>query len=267
MRTKGFVEPPTVLDMASNVPRAKEAPAAVNGGTFTWAKDWSAVESGDMLINQGGVLDGTDYCCHPDSSASCQIQYQSSRGIKYMDYSNNRTRYEDTLTGEIEVNDFKAGKSLKVVHNETTSEDRCVSYCPIDPEDTLDAGAAYFLDSDAKDKGAAIFNGQPVNQWEWKDKILKFITMSTTDFYASSTSGQYVPVAQKQVLSPFGHQLGVTNNTWTAFKPGPQPAEKFNIKGVETCPQDQGCNQPPAQLRRLINRQYHTFARYQQVLN
>ena len=47
------------------------------------------------------------------------------------------------------------------------------------------------------------------------------------------------------------------------FKAGPQPAAKFDIHGVDTCPEDPQCNAPPAQLRRLMARQYHTFARYQ----
>ena len=29
--------------------------------------------------------------------------------------------------------------------------------------------------------------------------------------------------------------------SWTNFKAGPQPAEKFDIKGVDTCPQDPQC--------------------------
>jgi hypothetical protein len=268
MNKAGFVQPATVMDMMANIPRPVKAERkTVDAGAFTWANDWSAVEAGDMLINQGAVQSGQDYCCLPEASAQCQVQYQSNHGVKYMDYSNNRTRFEDTGDGSIEVNDYAHGKSMKVVHNTTTGEDTCVSYCPIDPEDTLDAGAAYFLDSNAKDMGSAIFDGQPVNKWEWKEKLLKILTMSTTDFYASSASGQYVPVFQTQALTPFGQHLGVSNNTWTSFKTGKQPAEKFDIKGMDTCPQDSGCNQPPAQLRRLVNRQYHTWARYQQVLH
>ena len=60
-----------------------------------------------------------------------------------MDYSNNRTRVED-LDGTIQVDDFKARMSMEVIHNGT--HDVCKKYCPIDKEDTLDGGAAYFLD-------------------------------------------------------------------------------------------------------------------------
>ena len=109
-----------------------------------WPTDWSAAEHAVSLINQGGSqgADG-DYCCHPQATVQCQIQYQSGGGQRYMDYSNNRTRVED-LDGTIQVDDFKARMSMEVIHNGT--HDVCKKYCPIDKEDTLDGGAAYFLD-------------------------------------------------------------------------------------------------------------------------
>merc|ERR1712054_263951 len=102
-----------------------------------------------------------------------------------MDYSNNRSRLEGT-DGTISVDDFKMHMSMEVKHNATTGKDECVKYCPIDPEETLDGGAAFFLDDQAKDMGATTYDGQPAEHWQWKEKILKIITMSTTDFFATT---------------------------------------------------------------------------------
>jgi len=182
-----------------------------------------------------------------------------------MDFSNNRTRIEGT-DGTIQVDDYKARKSMDVIHNGT--HDVCRKYCPIDKEDTLDGGAAYFLDDNAKDMGAVTFEGKPAEQWQWKDMLFKIITMSTTNFFAETTAaGGYTPVAQVQDISPFGQKLGQSNMTWSGFTAGKQPTTKFDIHGVDTCPQDQGCNAPPSQLKRLQAKQYHTFARYQSILN
>ena len=149
-----------------------------------------------------------------------------------------------------------------MIHNGT--HDVCKHYCPIDKEDTLDGGAAYFLGDNAKDLGATTFEGKPAEEWQWKDKIFKIFIMSTTNFWASTSSaGAYTPLAQVQDLAPFGRHLGQSNMTWTDFKTGKQPVEKFDIQGMSTCPMDNGCNAPPAQLRRLQTRQYHAFARYQ----
>merc|ERR1712178_674750 len=153
--------------------------------------------------------------------------------------------------------------SMEVKHNATTGKDECVKYCPIDPEETL-GGAAFFLDDQAKDMGATTYDGQPAEHWQWKEKILKIITMSTTDFFATTdATGYYSPLAQTQDLAPLGRHLGTSNLTWATFRPGKQPAEKFDIANQKSCPQDPQCNSPSKQLRRLALRQWKTFARYQ----
>merc|ERR1712072_986767 len=179
--------------------------------------------------------------------------------MRYMDYTNQRTRIDDPVRGTT-VDDFKAHKSLSVVHNGT--HDVCKSYCPIDSEDTLDGGQAYFVETNATDKGATTFDGKAVNQWEWKEKILKIVTMSTTDFYADVSGATVTPVAQVQNLTPFGQHIGQSNMTWTSFTAGAQPAAKFDIQGADTCPQDPQCGQQSKQLHRLMTGQRHTFARY-----
>lgn len=256
--------PQTLLDL---LPQKGSAQSDVTGAAAeaagVWANDWSATEAAIMVINQGAVRTGDAYCCRPSETASCQVQLSTGGGTRYMDHSNQRTRIEE-VSGAIGVDDFKGLKSMAVVHNGT--HDVCKSYCPIDKEDTLDAGAAYFLDDKAKDLGRTMFEGRKVNEWQWKELLLKIFTVSTTNFYASvDEQNNVTPVAQSQTLAPFGPPLGTSNMTWSAFKPGKQPAEKFAIVGEESCPQDSQCGSPQWQLKRLAARQYHSFARYQQI--
>ena len=234
-------------------------------GKKAWPQDWSAVEAQVMIVNEGGQVsaDGRSVCCAESAFASCTVQLSSGGGKRYMDYTNRRTRLEDPVNG-VEVDDYKAHKSYAVVHNGT--HDVCQSYCPLDPRDTLDGGAAYFLGPNATDLGAATFRGAAANEWQWEQKIFGKVTMQTSDFYADVASDpKYVlPLGQVVHLTPFGRlpQIGEQNMTWTGFQQGPQPASKFDIAGAATCPENPQCGSPQKQRRRLAAAQYHTFARY-----
>ena len=72
----------------------KKKPSQSNvGSDLTWPKDWSSTETAKMLINQGGSPgpDGS-MCCASNYAAQCQIQSQYSNGMKYFDYTHQRTR-------------------------------------------------------------------------------------------------------------------------------------------------------------------------------
>ena len=96
------------------------------------------------------------------------------------------------------------------------------------------------------------------------DTILKVIKMETTDFYAKmGANGDALPLFQTTALTPMGQaQIGTENRTWSNFTAGTPPAAKFNIAGVATCPMSGNCGQQSLQLRRLSNKQLHTYARY-----
>lgn len=222
--------------------------------------DWSASETASMLINQGGHDDGQgNICCTDGAPGQCQIQAQYISGQKYFDYSNNRTRFEDPVNGFV-VDDYKMGKSMLIYPENNT----CKEYCPIDPEDAL---LPFGIDDDAKDLGSVTIDGKVLEHYQWKDVILKIIKMSTTDFYCDQSNSSYaIPVSQSEALTPFGGaQIGSSNNTWTNFVAGKQPAEKFDIKGADTCPESAQCGQSVRQLHRLSNRQYRTWLRYAQL--
>ena len=87
--------------------------------------------------------------------------------------------------------------------------------------------------------------------------------MQTTDFYAAINGNTASPIGAVTALTPFGGpQIGGSTVSWTNFKAGPQPAEKFDIQGVDTCPQDSQCGQQSLQLQRLASKQFYTYARY-----
>jgi hypothetical protein len=220
------------------------------------------MESSGMVINQGGQpsKDGESICCASDFGSQCQIQIQYSEGQRYYDHTNQRSRLEDPVNG-IEVDDFKAHKSMLVVHNGT--HDVCQKYCPIDPRDTLDAGKTHFLDDNATDLGTATFMNQTAEHWQWKQTIFKVITMQTSDFYAVTSGKTVQPLGRVDKLTPFGGpQIGQGQVSYENFQAGTPSADKFNIQGMDTCPQDPQCGQQSRQLNRLALGQMHTFWTY-----
>jgi hypothetical protein len=250
---------------ADKTTKGSDATPAAVASTATWPNDWSATETQTMLINQGGTPDAAgDTCCKADYFSQCQVQSQYQTGVHYYDFTNQRSRFEDPVNG-ITVNLFgKIMKSMAVVHNGT--HDVCQKYCPIEAGDSLDGGKDYFLDRNATDLGKATFQKKAAEHYQWKDMAFGFLTMSTTDFYSdeSTTPGKAMPIGLIEKLTPFGGaQIGQSTVNWGNFKAAAQPASKFDIQGVDTCPQDpQGCGQNSKQLLRKAEGLTNTFARY-----
>jgi len=253
-------------EVVAQSPVIEETESTPTSNNITFPNDWSAQETVHLVINQGGKLDPSgDLCCAHAVIGECQVQTQYQKGQKYFDYSNQRTRFEDAVTGEIIVNDYTSGKEMSVVHNETLGYDVCTEYCPL--QDDLDI---FGIDPDAKDRGASIdpISGQPAEHYHWMDVILKIIEMSHTEFYADISGDTAKPLSQMEFITPFGGPaIGSTNNTWANFTAGKQPADKFDIHGMDTCPQSPNCGQSSRQLHRIANRDYKTFAKYLKLLN
>ena len=92
----------------------------------TFPNDWSAEEKAHLVINQGGKPDADgNLCCAHAVVGECQVQSEYQHGQKYFDYSNKRTRFEDSVSGEITVNDYKKNKEMLVVYNSTLGYDIC----------------------------------------------------------------------------------------------------------------------------------------------
>jgi len=186
------------------------------------------------------------------------VQSQRLKGTRYHDVTNQRTRFDDRLSGQKIVDDFAAHKSMLI--NVTNGVETCQEYCPLSPDDAL---GAFELPQDAKDLGKATIDGKSAEHYQWFDKIFKIIKMQSYDFYAVGG----LPYFQTSAITPFGGPaIGHQNQTWTGFKAGPPDASKFKIAGMDTCPQSQQCGQQLLQAHRLATRQAHAFFAHQLAL-
>ena len=142
--------------------------------------DFVAAEDALMLIDQGG-LSGVgqapgDVCCAPQSPG-CQVQLSHSKGTRYFDLSHQRTRFDDSLTGGIVIDDYKLHKTYSVTVD--GGVEKCKEYCPIDVNDTMRPFSPFSPFDTIKDLGATTFEGKPAEAYQWSEKVLKIITMST----------------------------------------------------------------------------------------
>ena len=265
-----FFPKPTMRELAEvEVKRGVAAPP--NGPlppqpNITFVADFTAHEELLSLINQGGTTVGGDPCCLSNAPApQCQVQLQHQSGMRYLDVTNQRTRFEDAVGKQTVIDDYKTKQSMLI--NVTDGKETCQEYCPIDPDDKLEPFDPFDPFDPTKDMGAttiAGYNGT-VEHYQQKDRILKIIVMSTTDFYANIANPKAaIPVYSQQELTPFGKTppIGTTNQTWTAFKAGPPSATKFVIAGMATCPMSKQCGSDSKQAHRIALRQFHTASNY-----
>jgi hypothetical protein len=256
---------PSMLELAklqaAEAPDQVDAAAAVSlEDSPTFIKDFTYEETGQMIINQGGLPEDAQggVCCDA-SSPQCQVQVSGLDGTRYWDVTNNRTRLDDHLQGVTLVDDYNTQKTLNV--NYTTGE--CMYTCPLE-EETLEG---FSIDPAAKDIGASTIGNLTVEGYEYSDVILKVIKMQTTDMYVDQTTDPTaaVPVFSHTVLTPFGRTpaIGSQNQTFSNLVRGTPDPSKFDIKGADTCPDGaEQCQQQTLQLHRLMSRNYHTFWKY-----
>lgn len=246
---------------AHSLTAAAPSPPAPN---VSFGTDWTAHENGLLMIAQGASFGaGGDPCCAENSpNPQCQVQLQHFEGQRYYDLTNQRSRFEDSVIMQVTVDDYTSLKSMLI--NTTNGVDTCQEYCPIDPDDKLEAFDPFDPFDTVKDLGKTTFEGKAAEHYQWSDKIFKIIKMQTTDFYADiSNPKAAVPLFSTTVLTPFGQApMGRQNETWTNFTHAAPPAAKFKIAGVATCPQSGQCGQQSKQTHRLHMRQFHTFARH-----
>jgi len=238
-------------------PAAADPPQQPN---ITFVGDFSAHENSIMQIIQGGVEINGDPCCSSDSPyPQCQIQMQHRGGMRYMDIKNQRTRFDDEVSGEMIADDFTSHMSMLL--NKTDGVDTCQEYCPLDPQDTLTPIDPFDPFDKTVDKGATTIDGKAVEHYFWADKILKIITMSKTDFYADIKDPKNaIPVFLSQHLTPLGQDLGRTNQTWSNLKAGTPSADHFKIAGMKTCPKSSKCQSSNMLMHHVQTRNYHTLA-------
>jgi hypothetical protein len=243
---------------------AAAAPPPALRATPKFSADFTTQTDHVMRVAQGPVTfkSNGDGCCPLDALGQCQVQMTTARGTYYHDYTHNRTRDEDTISGKTTVNDYKTRMSMII--NVTGGVETCQEYCPIDPRDVLDEGISF--PSDAKDLGPTHWEGHAVEKWEYSDVILKVIKMTTSDWFVDQSGASPKPLFKSQAITPFGRTppIGYDNFTYTSWVDGTPPAAKFNIQGVASCPKSSRCGSPARQMTRRRMGEWHGFSRYEE---
>ena len=172
------------------------------------------------------------------------------------------------------MDEYDLGKSMLVVN--VSGVETCREYCPITLEDDMTPLA---LPKAARRIGHTQHEGETVDHWHWADRIFKFIPMTEYDFYSvnrsvpSAGNTTYcvdknatcaVPLSSTLAITPFGKRppVGWQNVTWRSLKMQLPPAAKFDVAGVDTCPQSKSCDSQSWQAHRLGSRQIHTYVSY-----
>jgi hypothetical protein len=251
---------PERFEALAQAAAAKDDPSEPN---ITFVSDFTAHESSIMLISQGGVEINGDPCCSADSPfPQCQIQLQHREGVRYLDVTNQRTRFDDAVSGQ-NIADIFGNVMKSMLINVTNGKDTCQEYCPIQSGDSLRPIDPFDPFDKIVDKGATTMGGKPVEHYFWADKILKFLTMSKTNFYADIANKKAaIPVFLSQHMTPLGQDLGTTNQTWSNVSAGVPAAAKFAIQGIATCPMSKNCQQSEMLAHYAQSRMHHTLAHY-----
>jgi hypothetical protein len=216
--------------------------------------DWTSIEEDFMVVYQGQYTqNGDDYCCN-DQNCEVQTQYQS--GHNYFDYTHNRTRFDDPAQGSIVSLFYPIYKEMAVDDTNT-----CTSYCPI--EDDLEP---YALDANSTDEGQKIVRNITTELWEYKEMAFGVIVMETDDVYVDQSKTPAIPIQEIDYLTPFGEAIGQSTSTYLSFIPGTPSPSHFDVKGIDACPQDSGCDQQMRQFVRRRNRSWKTWLKsYQRI--
>ena len=256
---------------AAAIKRAERLAALTAAGkpypmpNVTFATDFVATEVGASMINQGGHLAANgDPCCSPASGApQCQIQTSAFNGKRYFDYTNSRERFEDAIENEVTVDDYTVHMSMKI--NVTDGVETCEEFCPIDKQDSMRPFNPFDPFDKVMDMGEVTVDGKTAEHYRWSDKILKYIPMQTTDFYADiSNPKAAVPLKSAEAITPLGRKppIGFNNRTWSGWTSATPPADKFKIAGVKTCPESNKCQSQSKQAHRMRTGQLHTFLQH-----
>eukprot|EP01138_Halocafeteria_seosinensis_P006080 gb/GECG01006215.1/.p1 GENE.gb/GECG01006215.1/~~gb/GECG01006215.1/.p1 ORF type:complete len:316 (+),score=36.52 gb/GECG01006215.1/:1-948(+) len=215
---------------------AAAATCASAGSLPTFPKDWSAITVSHVVINQGGEEQQDGSVCCPPTSPQCKIQtiYQASK--EYFDYTHNRVANKNPDgSGVVSLMD-----DLK--EYEVNSTGYCQSYCPI-PKNQ--AGLYPFsLPNGSVDLGPTKYNGQVVEQYEYKDQPFFNITFEVLDYYINlQNASNPIPVHMHESMQPFGMQIGYQTQDWHQFQPGTPAASHFTVLDKDNCPINPNCEQ------------------------
>jgi len=217
------------------------------------AKDVIYNSNSVEVVYQGAWNQQGDQFCCPETN--CQVQVQESEGLSYQDATNQRLRFDGvgsqpivTLFGSIQKEMLVDPTTLK-----------CLSYCP----NTDDFGT-YQVPSNSTDLGKVTRNGKVVEQFQYKETLFGIVVMETDNFYLDLSGKVPTPVAEVDLLTPFGESIGKATTTFSSWVPGPLDAKLFAVTGIDTCPEDQNCGNNVRQSYRRRHKLFKTYAKYVQ---
>jgi len=171
------------------------------------------------------------------------------KGMHYYSATTNQTRFDDQVSGQVVVNDFKIRKEMLI----DPATMQCKEYCPLDHN--LHPG---FLDKNATDLGPTTYKGKVVQKWQWEDRALIVFVMETITVLVDQSTDPASPVWEHDELTPFGQHIGFFESEWTNFKGGAQDPKLFAVTNTDRCPMARDCGQFGGirPTRRLLNKAY-----------
>eukprot|EP01062_Namystynia_karyoxenos_P026978 TRINITY_DN2080_c0_g1_i1.p1 TRINITY_DN2080_c0_g1~~TRINITY_DN2080_c0_g1_i1.p1 ORF type:complete len:274 (+),score=98.03 TRINITY_DN2080_c0_g1_i1:78-824(+) len=215
-------------------------------------QQWSALQTDNLVISQGGQRQGDLICCELDAP-QCKVQSTHQSSMYYFDGAHNRTRTGSAgMSGAI-VSLYTVGKEMQVDENNT-----CTSYCPLQFD-----FAPFTIDAKAKYVGTTTVEGVTADQWTWTEYIFNkyhLLPMQKTNFYVTPDGA--IPVKEQDIIEPLGQVIGTENQTWIEFKAGAPAKSLFDVKGVDSCPMDPNCQQDSRSSHRRRGRDVDNWAYY-----
>jgi hypothetical protein len=200
-------------------------------------EDWTSFVDSEILLNQGGTIEGPKdwVCCDPEAVGQCKIQVENMQVFQMFGYSMNATRIEGG-GGTVVSLYSPIWKEVEVDANND-----CVSWCPIDQSeaefDPLTVGKK------AVDLGKKVVKGIETEMWWWEELILWIIPMSSNSAFVvpPKTGEKYSTLVRTEtILTPFGQKLGTENATYTGFKAGVDKA-KLTVGKLSSCKKSDQC--------------------------
>jgi len=224
----------------------------------TFAVDFTASEFDQILQFQGDYSVKNGQMCCPLTSPACQVEVQTQQGLNHFDFTHNRTRWDDS-TGQIIVTDFNLGKEMLVVAG-SGGVLTCKEFCPV--EDPI---FPFGLGDNASYVGQKVVGNITTDDWNWKVTIFGIIVMEVSDLFVDSADPS-TPVEEIDQLTPLGELIGTATSAWTNWTPGTPDPSLFNVQGADSCPESPNCQSNAHQIRRLLRKQFKTWAKFRSGL-
>eukprot|EP00660_Eupelagonema_oceanica_P000789 gene789-1186_t len=142
---------------AALLPFAAFATAAPTHPKFP--QQWTAVETIEQVINQGGKNEDGKACCGLDA-AQCKIQTAHQKAHHYFDQPNQRARTGRAGTSGATISLYDKKKEVQVDEN-----NNCTSYCPLQSSKL----GRFHIDVNATYAGKVTIDGIAADMWTWKE--------------------------------------------------------------------------------------------------